>query len=1008
MMSLVLPAEEAWPTNASAVLFIDIYDWDKIVLDSGAENILERRLSLCTFPYPCSLSINGMNMGVMKRIGEGSLSCLLSNGCSSLSIYGLLLRCDSIISVYSALEVSGALLEITTSSLLSCSSQEDGGAIHAYGSGTEIRLVSSQIQGSLSLGYGGAISMFGGTLEAVNSTFSNCSSLNGGGAIWATQFQCYGSSIVDKVGVHILQSRFEACSTDGNGGAIAVSSHGVVANVSHSRFHSCTCKYSGGGLFVGDTAAAFVTDSYFFRCMAGGAGGGALCASNAILSIANQTSGQNTADSGGGGLLYWEGNISPELMQYGSVSLNPINKAFCGFNNSALYGSCLASSYKSLQVSIPCNYSCPLYPGLPLSITVMKTDWYNQTIASDWSSNIKVFSAASNDVVISGTTIAEVAAGVASFSVSFKPVFLRNTSIGLIPLVLKNEPRFYFSGIDAQTNGLMQSEIVTAGFVNMKAACPTGFVLLLESQMILGGGQYGSCTECSMGTYSVDPIIGITPYTPSCLNCPAGGTCEGGDRVTFLVGTWIIAGGMYRLIACPPGHQLLRTVAGVFSHDAQQCLKCNSDEYIVDSNNSNFTCQQCPQGAICNGNILTGAINGSVWTVDERSGLYVLTSCPPGYQLSISSQDAQQCEPCPALSFCIGGTSSATACPPETFAPQGSTSLTSCILVVYVDVILTLPLSSASFATHQQQSFVEALADTCAVLPSRILIWSITATRRSGSAGVDVQVISKIATSNTAAAASVLALIEPAILNMQLARQGLPPATLQSATVENIAISSNQGVSLAILVAVSVVAALSLVFALAAWYNLFGKIETEEEKRMKEKIRLVRTAFKVTVSHGYALNSDKIPFWRQRQSFVQLQKSQLEAAARLDMELDYSLDEFDSLCTLLKPKSDNFVPSEQWNALNEWVLNKSLDLIRPKIIKSRAMTTSFFDSLAEYVDEGRDIDAERFAYFLGTLSKARVWVESDESLFHTLKGHVKTSLDEIAKLCNLRYFSCCR
>ena len=58
------------------------------------------------------------------------------------------------------------------------------------------------------------------------------------------------------------------------------------------------------------------------------------------------------------------------------------------------------------------------------------------------------------------------------------------------------------------------------------------------------------------------------------------------------------------------------------------CTKCQSGEYVVDPNNPAFRCQQCPQGAICDGNMLRGKVPGSVWVPDLTTGRYLLTKCP--------------------------------------------------------------------------------------------------------------------------------------------------------------------------------------------------------------------------------------------------------------------------------------------------------------------------------------------------------------------------------------------
>ena len=59
------------------------------------------------------------------------------------------------------------------------------------------------------------------------------------------------------------------------------------------------------------------------------------------------------------------------------------------------------------------------------------------------------------------------------------------------------------------------------------------------------------------------------------------------------------------------------------------CVTCTTDQYVIDPNNPRFRCQFCPQGAICDGNALVGAVNGSIWEPDLSAGIYRLTYCPP-------------------------------------------------------------------------------------------------------------------------------------------------------------------------------------------------------------------------------------------------------------------------------------------------------------------------------------------------------------------------------------------
>ena len=76
------------------------------------------------------------------------------------------------------------------------------------------------------------------------------------------------------------------------------------------------------------------------------------------------------------------------------------------------------------------------------------------------------------------------------------------------------------------------------------------------------------------------------------------------------------------------GYQLINSAGGIFSYTIQECRRCEKTEYILNSSNPKFSCQECPIGAVCGGNSLIGKVNGSVWVIDYDSGRYVLESCP--------------------------------------------------------------------------------------------------------------------------------------------------------------------------------------------------------------------------------------------------------------------------------------------------------------------------------------------------------------------------------------------
>jgi hypothetical protein len=133
---------------------------------------------------------------------------------------------------------------------------------------------------------------------------------------------------------------------------------------------------------------------------------------------------------------------------------------------------------------------------------------------------------------------------------------------------------------------------------NGSRVCPLGYI----SQVPSVAGGWATCSLCSAGTYSLNPLAsasGSSSAVPDCLKCPEGGNCDGGGaKVIFSVGKWEQEGGAYVLKDCPRGFQLVNSTngnsRGTFSHDRQQCKPCLSGQYILNSNADE--CKYCPLG----------------------------------------------------------------------------------------------------------------------------------------------------------------------------------------------------------------------------------------------------------------------------------------------------------------------------------------------------------------------------------------------------------------------------
>ncbi len=284
-------------------------------------------------------------------------------------------------------------------------------------------------------------------------------------------------------------------------------------------------------------------------------------------------------------------------------SQSEIMKLLCGGNNVALYGSCLASDAKSLQA----ERVGAVYSGLPYNFVVIKKDAYNNTIVSDSTTLLEAIPVLQNELrdsstSILGSAISRMISGVATFSFALKATF---TDINFVsksasvypPILLRIE------GTDAESTKPIKSNQLSLDMKQGVAACPPGYVLTLDTDG--ASKSQAVCTLCKVGTYSLNPLAN-TPNaltrSPTCINCPAGLTCNGGADVKpkQQENTWLAVEGVYYLISCPAGSQLVNSTSGTsrgtFSSDLQQCRACAPGQYIVDPNTDE--CQQCPPGNI--------------------------------------------------------------------------------------------------------------------------------------------------------------------------------------------------------------------------------------------------------------------------------------------------------------------------------------------------------------------------------------------------------------------------
>ena len=765
MWAVEVPGSFNWPKNGAPGLFLDIYDWDRILLESSVDNILPQKIVLCTILFPCALAVYG---GVLQRRGDGSVLCQASLGCTSLALTSLTLSCDSTAGAGPVIDVQSAALVILRTTITDCSSQSDGGAVRCFGGGGTLSVTESSFRGAHSAGVGGAISVIGCSATVVNSSFQNCGSKGAGGAISASQFICYGSGDVVATNLQVRASRFEGCHSTAGGGAISSSSVSTTSSVTGSTFAGCWSNASGGAILAADSASLNISDSSLSGNIASSVGGGIAVATSAVVYVSRctitgnvalgiggggvQTDGSmllledvvaagNQALNGGGGVLLWVGDSSPTIIDGGDVVTGG-GGSMCGVDNRAGYGDCIASAYSQLEVIR--GFSV-VYAGLSFMVTVLKKDAYNQTISTDSSSVLETVAVlgeslySDDSVTLSGGYIANLKAGKATFSMQLKPTFTYlDAATGTA--VLKTHPTIVFVGNDEQTGQAMISTFVPVPIQSNLSVCPEGSILVLDqpSPGSQTSARPGACSRCGPGTYSVDPLKGTSTSGPSCLDCLSSAKCLGGHDVNFTIGTWTVSGGMYRLEACPPGHQLINSIDGVFSHDVQTCQACPASDYILSTTLSNISCEHCPVGAVCDGNSLQSLVDGAEWVADLTMGVYLLVSCPPGYEMQTVTLDGQQCLVCPSGFFCVGSAEAASACPQGTYAPPGANASAACSAVVFVILVVTLPLTSVEFSGDQQAAFQEAVAAAAGVKPGYVSLSVSSTSRRAAGASIQV------------------------------------------------------------------------------------------------------------------------------------------------------------------------------------------------------------------------------------------------------------------------------
>jgi hypothetical protein len=508
------------------------------------------------------------------------------------------------------------------------------------------------------------------------------------------------------------------------------------------------------------------------------------------------------------------------------------------------------------------------------------------------------------------------------------------------------------------------------------------------------------CEACADNQYILDP----NNPAYSCQDCPIGATCDGNSLTGKVEGSvWKqdYRSGLYILEACPLGYEMIGSDGSKNSLTQllQQCSNCSESQYIL---NSTFRCQQCPIGATCNGVTLSGRVSGSVWVPDLTLGQYMLTSCPPGYQIDLAGKAnlaLQQCLKCPAGSYCIGGAASSTQCPAGTFSPAGSVTSAACYRATFVQLVAVLPCTKPFFET-KVLTFATSVASMLRVSTDEVVVDQVIPTtyRRIGATSLAVQVQSRIAAGNQSAAAHMLPSITESSLNLELLERGLPAAKILSVGILT-NVDSSDGKNQLILTFCLIIGCLLLI-GMAVAYSLFRlRQKSKEEKDLDAAMSTLRVRLKIGKADGFVLHTERVSFLADTKFLVFINKSYLEAAARIALSDDFNLLHFDALCNTLECHNSNSKAergsgsgkdaSAQYEALCDWILEVCKALIDPGLE-------------IQPEDPKRKPARERFAYF-ERVCAAQIWKSRHAGLFERLKGVAGSFMDQIAQMCNERF-----
>ncbi len=333
--------------------------------------------------------------------------------------------------------------------------------------------------------------------------------------------------------------------------------------------------------------------------------------------------------------------------------------------------------------------------------------------------------------------------------------------------------------------------------------------------------------------------------------------------------------------------------------------------------------QDCPIGAICNGNSLKGLVNGSHWEPNLQTGYYNLVSCPAKYEIAINglangsfALQAQECIPCPAARYCPGGSDPSAPCLEGTFAlPGTAATLANCFPVTFVSITVQVqPRPSIA----SQSALLHAVAMVASVTVDTVFL--VGATDGAGNSSL---FRIRIATDGVTRANSVC-------MSLRDTRISLPELevclVLTCSLDEQILGTSNEMFTAAMIIGISVAVILCTISGVI--YMRRHNVENE----MANATKKLRRRLRIEPKDGYLLGSDWTFPWQNNTNSMHLPKSCIESATKLSLLRDFNPLEFDEFCVrLILPAQRSAGRGVQQIALYDWNLEIGRWLLQPNI-----------------------------------------------------------------------------